>query len=88
MLGVRRGGVAQAVGELQEAGLIHCRRGQIAVVDRPRLEVRVSECYAVVKREYDHLLRPESTAGDVGAPGTRAGYRLRVGEDAVQAELI
>jgi hypothetical protein len=31
-------------------------RGHIAVLDRPRLEARVCECYAVVKREYDRLL--------------------------------
>jgi len=26
------------------------------VLDRPRLELRVCECYAVVKKEYDRLL--------------------------------
>jgi CRP-like cAMP-binding protein len=88
MLGVRREGVAQAVGELQDAGLVHCRRGQIAVVDRPRLEVRVCECYAVVKREYDRLLRPQNTVGDAGAHGTHGSYRARVGEDTAHAELI
>jgi CRP-like cAMP-binding protein len=56
MLGVRREGVTQAAGQLQDAGLIRYRRGHITVVDRPRLEERVCECYAVVKREYDRLL--------------------------------
>ena len=88
MLGVRREGVAQTVGELQDAGLIRCRRGEIAVVDRPRLEVRVCECYAVVKREYDRLLRPQNTVGDTGAHGTHASCRARVREDAAHAELI
>ena len=56
MLGVRREGVTEAAGRLQEAGLIHYSRGKITVLDRPRLEQRVCECYAVVKREYDRLL--------------------------------
>lgn len=56
MLGVRREGVTEASGKLQKAGLIHTHRGHIIVLDRPRLEARVCECYAVVKREYDRLL--------------------------------
>jgi len=56
MLGVRREGVTGAAGRLQEAGLIRYHRGQIAVLDRPGLEQRVCECYAVVKRECDRLL--------------------------------
>ena len=56
MLGVRREGVTEAAGHLQAAGLIHYSRGRITVLDRPRLEQRVCECYAVVKREYDRLL--------------------------------
>jgi CRP-like cAMP-binding protein len=56
MLGVRREGVTEAAGHLQAAGLIHYSRGRITVVDRAKLEARVCECYAVVKREYDRLL--------------------------------
>jgi len=56
MLGVRRQGVVEAAGNLQKAGLIDYRRGHINVLDRPGLELRVCECYAVVKREYDRLL--------------------------------
>jgi CRP-like cAMP-binding protein len=56
MLGVRREGVTEAAGHLQTAGLIHYSRGRITVIDRPKLEARVCECYAVVKREYDRLL--------------------------------
>jgi CRP-like cAMP-binding protein len=57
MLGVRREGVTEAAGKLQEAGLIEYSRGKITVIDRDKLESRVCECYAVVKREYDRLLR-------------------------------
>jgi CRP-like cAMP-binding protein len=56
MLGVRREGVTEAAGKLQDAGLIRYRRGQISVVDRPGLEARVCECYQVVKTEFDRLL--------------------------------
>jgi CRP-like cAMP-binding protein len=58
MLGVRREGVTEAAGVLQDAGLIKYRRGHITVLDRLKLEQRVCECYAFVKRESDRLLRP------------------------------
>ena len=61
MLGVRREGVTSAALKLQQAGLISYRRGHITVLDRPGLEKRSCECYAVVKKEYDRLL-PEATA--------------------------
>jgi len=56
MLGVRREGVTEAALKLQQAGLISYARGRITVLDRPGLEKRTCECYAVVKREYDRLL--------------------------------
>jgi CRP-like cAMP-binding protein len=56
MLGVRREGVTEAAGSLQNAGLISHRRGHITVLDRAGLERRTCECYAVVKKEYDRLL--------------------------------
>ncbi|HVC10872.1 MAG TPA: Crp/Fnr family transcriptional regulator [Burkholderiales bacterium] len=67
LLGVRREGVTEAAGELQRAGLIHYSRGRIAVLDRPALESRACECYAVIKREYDRLIRPKSIVGDAAA---------------------
>ncbi|WP_417069694.1 Crp/Fnr family transcriptional regulator [Niveibacterium terrae] len=56
MLGVRREGVTEAAGNLQRAGLIEYHRGHMTILDRPGLESRVCECYAVVKRECDRLL--------------------------------
>ena len=56
MLGVRREGVTEAAGKLQEAKLIQYNRGRITVLDRPGLEARSCECYQVVKTEFDRLL--------------------------------
>ena len=55
MLGVRREGVTEAAGNLQRGGMIKYSRGQIEVIDRPKLEKNVCECYAVVKSEFDCL---------------------------------
>ena len=61
MLGVRREGVTEAALKLQAVGLIEYARGHITVIDRPGLERRACECYAVMKKEYDRLL-PDLTA--------------------------
>jgi CRP-like cAMP-binding protein len=62
MLGVRREGVTEAAGRLQADGLISYRRGRINVLDRAKLEERVCECYAAVRRESDRLLVPSALA--------------------------
>jgi CRP-like cAMP-binding protein len=56
MLGVRREGVTAAAGRLQKLGIIEYMRGQITVLDRPRLEKLACECYAIVKTETDRVL--------------------------------
>ncbi|MDZ4729231.1 MAG: Crp/Fnr family transcriptional regulator [Xanthomonadales bacterium] len=60
MLGVRREGVTEAAGDLRKAGTLCYNRGKITVLDRPRLEHRACECYAVVKKEMNRLLRYRS----------------------------
>ena len=62
MLGVRREGVTTAAGRLQDLGVIKYRRGNITVLDRPKLEELACECYAVVKQETDRLLSPRAYA--------------------------
>jgi CRP-like cAMP-binding protein len=57
LLGVRREGVTAAAGKLQKLGVISYTRGHITVLNRPRLEQLSCECYAVVKKETDRVLR-------------------------------
>jgi len=86
-LGVRRGGITEAAGKLQKAGLIRYSRGHIAVLDRSQLEAQVCECYAVVKREDDRLLRAEYTRKHHWACTARFAGTVPVVEDPIQAEL-
>jgi CRP-like cAMP-binding protein len=61
ILGVRRESVTEAEKRLQDAGVIRCQRGQITVLNRAELEVRVCECYEVESGEFERLL-PEQVA--------------------------
>ena len=63
-LGVRREGVTQAAGMLQQAGIIRYRRGHISVLERTGLESHVCECYGVVKHELARLVCVADDAGD------------------------
>lgn len=56
LLGVRRASITEVAGNLQKDGLIRYERGRLKVLDRPGIERRSCECYAVVKKEYDRLL--------------------------------
>ncbi len=55
MLGVRRQGVTHAAQNLQEKGWISYVRGHIKILDRPKLETHVCECYEVVRAENSRL---------------------------------
>lgn len=56
LLGVRRESITEAAGKLQKDGVIEYSRGLIKILDRPKLEVKVCECYEVVNQEYNRLL--------------------------------
>ena len=56
MLGVRRAGVSTAAGALQDAGLIHYRRGHIEILDAARLEAVACECYHSINAAYRELM--------------------------------
>lgn len=62
MLGVCRSTVTVALGVLQRAGIIHCRRGVIRVLDRRGLEEAACECYQVIRDQYERL-HPRRHAG-------------------------
>ena len=47
MLGVRRAGVSEAVGELQSEGLISYRSGMMCIEDSAGLEGSACECYLI-----------------------------------------
>jgi CRP-like cAMP-binding protein len=71
LLGVRREGVTEAAGHLQKIGLIAYDRGHIDVLDRPGLEARACECYAVVKKEFSRLLPAPNDEWEISAESMR-----------------
>ena len=56
LLGVRREGITEAAGRLQDAELIRYGRGRILLLDRKRLESHSCECYRMVRNEYTRLM--------------------------------
>jgi CRP-like cAMP-binding protein len=57
MLAVRPATAVAAAGELEKAGLICYSGGKVTIVERRRLEASSCECYEVVRREFERLLR-------------------------------
>jgi Mn-dependent DtxR family transcriptional regulator len=55
MLGVRRTSVNAAASALQKLGLIRYRRGLIQILNRPAIEAKSCECYAVVLADYERM---------------------------------
>ena len=58
MLGVRRSGVTEALGALQEHRVIDTARKSIKVLDVDELKKRSCECFGVLQAEYNRLLGP------------------------------
>jgi CRP-like cAMP-binding protein len=59
MLGVRRAGVTETAGELQQLGLIDYGRKKLRVVNPSGLAHVSCECFGVIRDEYDRLLGPK-----------------------------
>ena len=57
LLGVRRQTISVIAGTLQCAGLITYRRGVLRVLDRLGLEDASCQCYDVLKKLYDRIVR-------------------------------
>jgi CRP-like cAMP-binding protein len=72
MLGVRRERVSEAAANLRRQEVIRYTRGSICVIDRGRLQAHACECYAVMKREYEHLLPQPRNAVPHAAHGMLA----------------
>jgi CRP-like cAMP-binding protein len=53
MLGVRRTTVTDVATDLQEAGIIAVRRGNVEILDRAKLLGRACECYSVTRGRID-----------------------------------
>ena len=58
MLGVRRTSVSLVANTLQNAGLIHYRRGHVEIKDLDALQDIACECYGTVRLHSDRLLGP------------------------------
>jgi CRP-like cAMP-binding protein len=56
MLGVRRAGVSEIAGKLQDRGLIRYQRGHFTILDRKGLEEFTCECYPKVNEKFDDFL--------------------------------
>src|SRR4051794_35158363 len=56
MLSVRRAGVTVALQALEERGLISTKRGQVAVLDRARLEALAGDAHGVAEAEYARVM--------------------------------
>lgn len=53
MLGTRRSSVTVAAGILQKAGLIAHTRGDVEIIDRPKLEDAACECYGIMRLQME-----------------------------------
>lgn len=56
MLGVRRAGVSEAMGSLQEAGIVRSARGRITILDRRRLQLASCVCHGIVDEAKQRLI--------------------------------
>ena len=55
MVGVHRTTITEALRNLAEGGLIQNHRRRIEIIDRPRMEALVCECYGAVRTNLERL---------------------------------
>ncbi|MCQ8116795.1 Crp/Fnr family transcriptional regulator [Methylomonas rosea] len=70
LLGVRREGITEAAGKLQQAGVIRYYRGHISVLERAGLEAQSCECYQVIKNEFARLRAINANPSPLSRPLT------------------
>ena len=80
MVGVRRATVTETTGALQERGLIRYHRGVITIANRKGLEAAACDCYGLITREYDRLLRPARRERDVSGSVEIAAVHMQMSE--------
>lgn len=71
MLGVRRATVNEVLARFERAGIIDAGYARIHILGRDRLESVACECYKVIEREFDRLLRGRES------PNPLAGLRTQ-----------
>lgn len=62
LLGCNRVALTSILGELEEMGGIHTRRGRIEIADRARLAESACECYGVIRQNFLQLVKREINA--------------------------
>jgi CRP-like cAMP-binding protein len=88
MLGVRRPSVTVVMGALQQAGLLRYHRGQVTILDRPRLEAAACECYGIIASASDRMLEGKRTPSPLEQVETsRDGFSI-VGDGTPMADSL
>lgn len=70
--GVRRASVTDGLQQLQSRKVIQCNRGQIVILNRPKLRSLACECYQAINDEYARLFE---SAGGYGTSPSAARAR-------------
>lgn len=82
MLGVRREGITGSALKLQKAGVLHCSRGKIEVLERAGLQARSCECHAALRQAYGGLWGAAGPGGPaLGRRGSRQGRGMTRSSD-------
>lgn len=89
MVGVHRTTITEALRRLADEGLIRIGRRRIEILDRPRMEALVCECYGVVQANLERLIgdAPEAVRSHGSGPAAvdRAGPRRAFAAHAAKA---